>query len=711
MALRPVDLDLFANSFIKGVEAGSRVPSAFSAFAGGLISGFEQEEKNKAQRIQNELNQNKLDNIEVENRMNEANTQVREAQADLVTQPGYAELEAQKLQNEVAEQQRIAELNIKRTELYDIVDNGDDVASGKAYNSGYFDELFAQEPNTKAMMIERTYRGWEPEDREAYRELKGKADARTWYDSVKEARLKKDHDNEQAFLGNEELADLAEKSKVPSTDFLLKGEVRDVWRAPPRPLMEVELGADGKPIIDPKTKLPKQTGKVATNKHGAYLWEPDPNPDPAKLKKQKAFFIGDEEIGDISDEAAKIHSGYKQTYKYKNGYQPEQLNEFGFTNDMDLERQAEQAQARKAAEEAQAQITAEERAEVQKKQDLMFEQAGISARHSKPFKPLEEVKSTILENRAAPEQPAGAPEGQPKEGRTRISVPTGQLGIDNMEEFLASANEGEIKRSDLGANAPVPSPSWVEEAETKQSMAATKAANILKKYTSKNQTPPENRPPPVEQSKAIAAPSFVPSSMEVNTSSPYKLDIEGIRSVARHPGAEKVGALPKALMVQESRGIDSAISKTKVKGVAQLTEGAALDISRATGIDIDRNDPVHSALGGAAYLETLLAREQFKSNPMIALVAYNAGAGIAEDAIELAGGSTDWNVFKNFIEEAVLLPKWDEYWRRKKVDPKQKAKEARTYPEKVIVNFPVFASSRKDMEIANTLKRQGVLNF
>lgn len=705
MAMRAVDLDLFVNSFSKGVQDGAKIPSGFSSFFGGLITGMDAEEKAQAQRLQNELNQNKVEQLPVENRMREAETQLKEAQADVVTQPGYAELQAQKLKNDQAQQQREADLNMKRTEFLEIMQGDDGDAKGKAYLSGRYDELFAADPKLKEMTVERTFKEWGQDDQKSYLTIQRKGRERDWYTAVSEATQKKNYENEQAFLGSDEIADLREKAGgISPVDLLEKGEIREITVPPKRPIFKDATDEKGQPLKD-KNGLPIKSRELQKDEYGSVLMEDDPSADGKDFKSRKGFFYDGKLISDsISDEAAKNYKNYKQTYKYQRNLEP------GQNGDTDRKKEADQVRARKEADAAASKVSADEQASrVKQQQDDFFAGAKISPRYSQA---AQSVQKTISENRASVQQPAGAPdatggvkEGQPNAGQTRVSVPTMKPGMSDEDFFNKSVEFASSPREtvfDLNSGAQVPKPSWVKNAEIKQQMAASKAQSILQKYTSQNKAPPAERPNPVDQAKTVTSDSFVPQKMDVNTS--FSPNVRAIRVVANKPEVQNFSALTKAVMVQESGGVDAALSPTGVRGSMQVTGSTAKSISE----DIDRTDPVQSVLAGAIELEKLLATPQFESNPMLALTAFNAGPGVVAEAIRMAG-TTEWSVVKKFIEPATL--KFSDHWNKKKVDPSQKAKEASEYAEKVIVNFPAFVRSRTDMSIAANLKRQGVLVF
>jgi len=77
-------------------------------------------------------------------------------------------------------------------------------------------------------------------------------------------------------------------------------------------------------------------------------------------------------------------------------------------------------------------------------------------------------------------------------------------------------------------------------------------------------------------------------------------------------------ALALAVMHQESKGRQSAVSPKGATGLMQLMEGTARDLG------VDRMDPLQNIDGGVRYLAQQL--KQFGTVPL-ALAAYNAGPG------------------------------------------------------------------------------------
>ena len=106
-------------------------------------------------------------------------------------------------------------------------------------------------------------------------------------------------------------------------------------------------------------------------------------------------------------------------------------------------------------------------------------------------------------------------------------------------------------------------------------------------------------------------------------------------------GANVSPALLSALVWQESRWNQAAISPKGAVGLAQLMPGTARDLG------VNPADPVANLTGGARYLRRLL--DQFDGDVERALAAYNAGPG----RVRSSGGVPAIAETRNYVASIV----------------------------------------------------------
>ena len=96
-------------------------------------------------------------------------------------------------------------------------------------------------------------------------------------------------------------------------------------------------------------------------------------------------------------------------------------------------------------------------------------------------------------------------------------------------------------------------------------------------------------------------------------------------------------ALIEALVWQESRWRERAVSPAGARGLAQLMPGTA------AGLGVDADDPIANLEGGARYLRMQL--DAFGGDLEKALAAYNAGPG----RVQRAGGIPAIRETQNYV--------------------------------------------------------------
>lgn len=105
-------------------------------------------------------------------------------------------------------------------------------------------------------------------------------------------------------------------------------------------------------------------------------------------------------------------------------------------------------------------------------------------------------------------------------------------------------------------------------------------------------------------------------------------------------------ALILAVARQESEMNSKAVSRAGARGLMQLMPGTAKEVTKSLGLAYSRTrltgDPVYNVTLGSHYLAGLLRR--FSGNPVLALAAYNAGPGRADQWIGRNGDPRNPNV-------------------------------------------------------------------
>lgn len=96
-------------------------------------------------------------------------------------------------------------------------------------------------------------------------------------------------------------------------------------------------------------------------------------------------------------------------------------------------------------------------------------------------------------------------------------------------------------------------------------------------------------------------------------------------------------ALAMAIIHQESRFNQEALSKVGALGMTQLMPGTANDVG------VNRHNRKENIKGGILYIRQMLTR--YKGNEKLALAAYNSGMKHIDSAIKKAG-SRNWNIVK-----------------------------------------------------------------
>lgn len=150
-------------------------------------------------------------------------------------------------------------------------------------------------------------------------------------------------------------------------------------------------------------------------------------------------------------------------------------------------------------------------------------------------------------------------------------------------------------------------------------------------------------PTPVEDASAISA----PLTQVAHTAGPSQWQARIAELSAKYDISP---TLLEALVWQESRWREGAVSPVGARGLAQLMPGTARQMG------VDPNDPSANLEGGARYLRAQL--DTFGGDIEKALAAYNAGPG----RVQQAGGIPQIRETQNYV--AAILGRLSEPVRR-----------------------------------------------
>ncbi len=172
------------------------------------------------------------------------------------------------------------------------------------------------------------------------------------------------------------------------------------------------------------------------------------------------------------------------------------------------------------------------------------------------------------------------------------------------------------------------------------------AQMVYRYLTGTEDLPVITRQPPTRQehrtSDALPPPTVPEQNEPANASAPTVRLMKRLApfdsTIERAGTAHDVPPwLIKAVIVAESAGDPTAVSRAGAKGLMQLMEGTARDL----GVE-NAFDPEQNIWGGTRYLRMMLDR--FGSIPL-ALAAYNAGPG----AVERYGGIPPYSETQNYV--------------------------------------------------------------
>lgn len=751
----PIDVNLFVQAASQGYNDGARFGTPFSNFLNGLTSGAQQELKNEEERQQIQIRQNQIEQLPVSNRIQEAQADEADAKLALYRDNPQEFLarqqEAAKVQD--MENRQKEQLMIQKTNFENVMQSGNGEEQAKAVLSGQFTSLFAAIPGYQKAAVEQTFVNWPKNYQDAYFEQERKKRNDDLLQQIQETKLKSytstmdDLENDGEVNRLRQLA--VQQFGTDDSSFLEQGRVGVANKYPLAPKKVLDDNGQPVKVTNPDGSV---TIKVEKDANGNTVMAPDRNAMPSEIKQVKTFLIGNQPLLEadgnpvvVQDRTSTLFSNGQRAYNYMNNLLRNQNMNPNKANPTDLragvQAAEEQRQARQAAQDA---LNSQDPAQVQAAQDKFFSGAKINPQYQQYAKQVQtdiraQRQPTItpaaqVESASTPAPHVEAQKFMPFVPPTPVteSTPTPKVSPEGtpatavtpapQQTVWPSRTPAPVDQnqaaspSQMTPTSPAPVPETSATPQTqKDALIQAKAKAALDKYNKETPTPnqagkqggssfvPEAGASEMTQPRNTP-PTVLPQVPEIRVNLDAHPNMDAIRTVAARPEVQGFSALTKAVMATESGGRQDATSYTGAKGLMQLTGRTARDIG-----NLDTGNPIDNAIGGAIYLEKLLATPQFNNNPMLALTAYNAGAGVVADAIALAGNTTDWNEIKKVLPDAVRM--YDKYWKDNGINTEDKVKEVMGYADKVIANFPAFILTNKDMSVAYRLKQQGLLSF
>lgn len=723
--MRAVDLDLFVNSASKGWNDGGKVASPFGAFLEGVNEGIDQS-------YENELKAEQSEKIRIENEQAPFKQQILErdaAKAKLETEAiqqnpdAFKDTIISKAQTDKLAKEQAAAYETKKTKLTEIYNSGDGKAIGDAYLSNEYKEVFSKDPSLNKMYKE-AYPNWAKESQDAYqtqqRTLREVETNESLYDEAVKTYEKAKPD----YVANPDINTLKQMiqkdtEKLPSdAELFEQGRVVTIEgpKRIPQKINQIDPNT-GQPVLGADNKTPNKVF-APPDQFGQIPYVDDPLSQDKE--KRNVFQYGGKNYeigGGIQDSTAKLFGTMQSSYRRKNYLDKGQQGTTDLTASADQKQKAQNdAIAKSQADAAQTneQINTQ-RAQFIQGADVATQRwaakEGITKAPEARFDMTsQEPKGTISE-RDLP-LPTQTPTPT-KEVIAGLESPTA-VATPSVPQVLPTAIA--TPRTAVVPASPEPTPTPGPMSPAQQNQLIVKQAQAVKanQFLSKYQKPADAQvtPPisPAVQATMTTASPYVPK--KVSTNIPYKPNTEAINTVASRPEMAGLSAITKAVAAHESGGINSAVSPTGVSGIMQVTGSTGKGINP----EFDRTNAVQQAIAGARTLSIL--GDKYPNSPMLQLTAYNAGTVVVNEAVRLAG-TTDWTEVKKFLpiaseSERVQAAWYNDFRQAGLSDSKArklavtKGKEASSYAEKVIVNFPSFASNSDDNKVLQLLKQQGV---
>lgn len=726
-----VDVDMFAKAMSFGLRDGMALGSTFSNFSNALVKGFDDQQKYDTEEQQQAIRQNTIEQQPVANRIQEAQAVAQEAKVAVIKADPEGYLKNQQLQMEAenAKNQEIIELQRQQNEFQQVISSGDGAAQADAIMSGKYNLFLSRNKEIKEQTVASTVGNWPEEAQTSYQQQKIKQLNQQNLIAQQEAIAKKFPDLQNDYNSNAEVKGVAASLGITPEELATTATVQRMLVAPliQKTIEETYKDVDGKEA--------KRQVLAPPNPDGSVQYMRDPEADPSKRQvKDVLVHNGQVTTYELSPDTAKIINNYGYAQKVLNG------NLSGMSNGDnldDIQKSIKSAKARREAEAARQAVAIDPK---EAESNMASFYAGATPRYQAAAQQVQAEaqaqNAAVQYRRDKAKQPTVQTAAQPEAASTpgvtwaaRSGAETGAAAIAKVQYsptpvppgMSAAPSAPAASQSAPGmASTPVP-----EMIQSKLDARAQANAQVEALRKAKANTFMQARKVSPEATAASAAATGTPTASPTPLAVPPGVEAEipamtpltreaprteAIARVAAMPEVADLGAIAKAIIVTESAGNRKARSPTDVIGIAQVIETTANGMVK--GSSAIRGDPRTSALLGGLEIENLMTMPAFKGNPLIAITAYNAGPGTMRAAIKAADGSTEWNDILRVLPSVVTrLALKGEYGEEMQKNPQAKVDEVLIYADRVVANFPAFVATKKDMNLARTLKDLNKLRF
>ena len=694
-----IDTNLFVDAYSKGLQQGKANPSIFSTVVNSFIEGIEENQQFESQELNNQIKQHEIDMQPVKDRIEEAQADSADAQVAAYRQDpeSWVKLQQAKQQNALLEEKRQAELYDQETKFIDLMKTGDEASKADALLSGQYADLLAQKPQYRKEVVQQAA-GWQDQT-QAARVFEGEY-AQLRAQHLAERKVSAELSLQKSFPEYERSANIGQLE-------------RDVAAAlPNEPVNRLDLVLHGE--IRTEKVFDKTRGPLKDEK-GAYIKGPDGKPvqglvddmeKPPKIVRNFYYGKGVEKklIRDVDPDTLKEYEGFRSDYWAVNDLD---AHSGGLK---DIEHQARAVQERRDAEKAKLQADLDKK-NAEKLSDEEKFNSGVKVvatatpapdlRANPKFeKALEAGRGKITANESENAARAAARQPSPQSTPMSLAVP--------LDPVVTPKGRGQIPTDTPAPQAPAATPAVpLSKNEELKARARVQSKAALEKY---GVTAQQTNLPATSQVARVTPASYIPDTMTPKVTTAFRPSDTVVNAVDNLPETKNVPAIVKAILAVESGGKadakGAAVRNAKgevvaggISGLAQMESATANSLFE----NFDRRNVGHNVLAATTMMQVALANPTLKANPLLAVAAYNGGEPVVAQAVRLAG-TTDWNVVKDYIPQAV------------RANPKLsknpgKASEIIQYVDKVVSYFPAFARTSDDYNTALTLKEAGVLDF